>query len=99
MEILMSYALTRMALIYLAGMNLLTFCVFGIDKRKAQKGRWRIPERTLFLLAIIGGSLGALVGMQLFRHKTKHKSFVFGIPAILVAQVILGYWLYHRMPL
>ena len=61
----------------------------GIDKHKAKKKQWRIPEKTLFLSAILGGSIGALYGMHLFRHKTKHKSFVFGMPAILVVQMLL----------
>jgi len=61
----------------------------GIDKHKAKKKQWRIPERTLFLSAAIGGSIGAMYGMHLFRHKTKHKSFLFGMPAILALQLLL----------
>jgi uncharacterized membrane protein YsdA (DUF1294 family) len=80
---------------YLVIVNILAFLLMGIDKHKARKGAWRIPERTLFLSALIGGSLGANLGMQLFRHKTKHRSFVIGMPAILIIQLILGFLLYH----
>jgi uncharacterized membrane protein YsdA (DUF1294 family) len=80
---------------YLVIVNILAFLLMGIDKHKARKGAWRIPERTLFLSALIGGSLGANLGMQLFRHKTKHRSFLIGMPAILIVQLILGFLLYH----
>jgi uncharacterized membrane protein YsdA (DUF1294 family) len=64
-----------------------------IDKRKAIKNRWRISEKTLFLQAIFGGAIGSLLGMNLFRHKTKHKKFVFGFWIILVLQIlIINYW-------
>jgi uncharacterized membrane protein YsdA (DUF1294 family) len=79
---------------YLVIVNILAFLLMGIDKHKARKGAWRIPERTLFLSALIGGSLGANLGMQLFRHKTKHRSFVIGMPAILIVQLLLGLFLY-----
>lgn len=75
--------------VYLLAINLVTFLVYGADKRKAKKDRWRVPEKTLFLLAIIGGSIGALAGMYVFHHKTKHWYFRFGIPAILVLQIVL----------
>lgn len=74
---------------YLLIINLIAFVVYGIDKWKAQTGAWRISEKMLFLLAIVGGSVGAWVGMQVFRHKTKHISFVVGIPAIFIVQIIL----------
>ena len=76
-------------LYYILLINLITFLLFGIDKYKAKKGLWRIPEKVLFLFAILGGSVGALIGMKVFRHKTKHKSFTIGIPAILIIQIIL----------
>lgn len=81
-------------LIYLAAVNVLAFAVFGLDKRKAIKNKTRVPEKTLFLLAGIGGSMGALIAMEVFRHKTKHLSFVIGIPLILIAQILLaaGIW-------
>ena len=75
---------------YLIIINILAFFLMGLDKRKAQTGAWRIPEKTLFLLAILGGSIGAIAGMQLFRHKTKHRNFVIGMPAILIVQILLA---------
>ena len=83
----------RTLVIYLIGINLLTFLIFGIDKRKARKGKWRIPEDTLIWLSIVGGSVGALLGMYLFRHKTQKRKFTLGIPAILIAQAILAWFL------
>lgn len=80
-------------LIYLAVINLVTFAVYGIDKARARRGAWRIPEKTLFLLPLLGGSLGALLGMRVFHHKTKHWYFVWGVPAILLAQLALAVWL------
>ena len=81
---------------YLAAVNLVTFTVYGVDKAKARRGAWRVPEKTLFLLPLLGGSLGALLGMKVFRHKTKHWYFVWGIPLILLAQIALAVWLYRR---
>ena len=69
-------------------LNLLTFIIYGIDKFKAKKAKWRIPESTLLLLAVIGGSIGAWLGLQVWRHKTQHKKFYIGIPMILTMQVI-----------
>ena len=66
------------------------FLLMLIDKEKARKNRWRIPESTLIMTAVLGGSIGALAGMYLFRHKTKHLKFTLGVPAILVIQVFLG---------
>lgn len=74
---------------YLLIVNIVAFFLMGIDKKKAQIGAWRIPEKTLFLSAILGGGVGAIAGMQLFRHKTRHRSFVIGMPLILLAWVIL----------
>ena len=65
----------------------------GIDKSRARRRKYRIPEKTLFLTAILGGSIGVLVGMHLFRHKTLHRSFVLGIPLILIVQLILTGWI------
>lgn len=78
-------------LVYIVGMNLLGFIMFGLDKSKAVRGEWRIPERSLFLVAVLGGSLGAWIGMYVFRHKTKHWRFCVGIPGILVVQCLLVY--------
>ena len=81
--------MTRLILMYLLCLNLLTFLVFGIDKWKAQHGRWRISEASLLTLAVIGGSLGAWLGMKTFHHKTLHRKFALGVPLILVLQVAL----------
>lgn len=87
----------RLFLAYLAIINIVTFCVYGIDKRKAKKGKWRIPESTLLLLAAAGGSLGALAGMSYFHHKTKHKKFAIGVPLIIMAQVVLIIYYFARL--
>ena len=76
-------------LIYLGIINLIGFFAMFLDKQKAKRGKWRIPEKTLFLLAAIGGSLGTTLGMHMFRHKTKHWYFKFGMPFILIVQIIL----------
>lgn len=76
-------------LIYLGIINLIGFFTMFLDKQKAKKGKWRIPEKTLFLLALIGGSLGTTLGMHTFRHKTKHWYFRFGMPLILLIQIVL----------
>ena len=89
-------AVTQYLLWYLATVNVVTFTVYGIDKSKARRGAWRIPEKTLFLLPLLGGSVGALLGMKVFRHKTKHWYFVWGIPIILLAQTALAAWLWLR---
>ncbi|MBR6315443.1 MAG: DUF1294 domain-containing protein [Lachnospiraceae bacterium] len=78
---------------YLIIMNLTGFALMGIDKQKARKKAWRIPEATLFLFALCGGSIGSIIGMYAFRHKTKHWYFVVGMPLILVLQLILFYML------
>ena len=88
--------LTAALLLYLAAVNVVAFAVYGADKRRAKKGKRRVPEKTLFLLAVIGGSVGALAGMRVFRHKTRHWYFVWGIPAILAAQIVLAVWLALR---
>lgn len=82
--------------IYLIFMNLLAFLLMGLDKSKARRNRWRIPEKTLFLSAILGGSIGAILGMQVFRHKTKHASFRIGMPCILIAQLGLAVYILFR---
>ena len=78
----------------IAIINVITFLIYGIDKWKAKKERWRIPESTLLLLAVVGGSIGALLGMKVWHHKTMHKKFKYGIPLIIVLQIcVLGYML------
>ena len=79
-------------IIYLfIGINVLTLIVYGIDKWNAKQGKWRISEATLLMLAIIGGSVGALLGMRIWHHKTMHKKFKYGLPLILLAQIALLY--------
>ncbi len=74
-------------IIYLAIINVITFIVFGIDKKRAVNHKWRIPEATLFLLSILGGSFGGIIGMCLFRHKTRKFIFRLGLPLILIAEI------------
>ena len=74
-------------LIYILCVNLAAFAAYGIDKRKAEKNKWRIPESVLIMLAVLGGSIGALAGMLVFHHKTKKAKFVVGISAILLIQI------------
>lgn len=86
----------RFFLFYLLLINAAAFVLMLADKLKARKNRWRIPERTLMLSALLGGSIGALAGMYLFRHKTRHAKFTIGIPAILIAEVFLIFWIFSR---
>ena len=78
-------------LYYLIVINIVTFLVYGIDKWKAKQGSWRISEASLLILAVIGGSIGALFGMKVWHHKTMHKKFKYGLPLILLAQIALIY--------
>ena len=84
------------SLYYLLAVNSLTFLLYGIDKYKAKKGRWRISEATLFTMAAIGGSIGAWAGMRTWHHKTMHKKFKYGIPVIIIMQIALVVYL-HTM--
>lgn len=79
----------KLILTYLVIINIAAFIAFGIDKWRARNNAWRIPEATLFLLAIIGGSIGAEIGMHVWHHKTRHLSFIIGIPIILLLQIIV----------
>ncbi len=74
---------------YFIAMNCIGFALMGIDKYKAKKRAFRIPEATLFIVAVIGGSIGSIAGMYAFRHKTRHRSFVYGMPFILIIQIVL----------
>lgn len=76
-------------ILYLVIMNIIGFGIMGIDKWKAKKGYWRIPESTLFIITVIGGSIGSILGMYTFRHKTRHWYFVYGMPAIFVIQLLI----------
>ena len=81
-------------LCYLAIVNVITFIVYGIDKLKAKKAKWRIPESTLLLLAIVGGSIGAWCGVKIWHHKTLHKKFKYGIPLIIAIQITVIIYLF-----
>ena len=74
---------------YLLAVNILAFVLFGVDKQKARRNKWRIPEKTLFLSALLGGGAGAIIGMYFFHHKTRHWYFVMGMPMILIAEVAI----------
>ena len=87
---------TQLILVYLAALNVATFFTFGIDKWKAKKAKWRIREAALLLLAVLGGSIGAWLGMKVWHHKTLHKKFKYGIPAIIIAQLALVAFLLLR---
>ena len=80
-------------LIYLAIINVIGFLSMGFDKFKAKHEMWRTKEQTLFIIAIIGGSVGSVVGMYVFRHKTKHTNFTVGMPVILITQIVLGIYM------
>lgn len=89
--------LSRIFIIYLFIVNILGFALMGLDKHKARKGLWRIPEKTLFLAAVLGGSIGSILGMYTFHHKTRHWYFVAGMPAILILQIALAIFLQSQM--
>ena len=81
---------------YILGINAITFIIYGIDKLKAKKGKWRIPESTLLLLAIIGGSIGAWFGIKVWHHKTLHKKFKYCIPLILIIQIVIAIYIFRE---
>jgi uncharacterized membrane protein YsdA (DUF1294 family) len=81
--------LPHIVLIYLAVINVVTFFMYGIDKWKAKKSKWRIRETALLGLAVLGGSIGAWLGMKVWHHKTQHKKFKYGVPAIIIIQLAL----------
>lgn len=85
----MQMAITNVLYLYVAAVNVVTFFIYGLDKSKAKAGQWRIPEAHLIFLAVIGGSVGALLGMRVFHHKTRKPKFYIGVPAILIVQIIL----------
>lgn len=83
-------------LLYLLAINVITFLMMGYDKHEAKKGNWRISEKTLFTLVVIGGSIGGIIGMFTFRHKTKKWYFRFGFPIILILQILVAIDLVRR---
>ena len=82
-------SLLHIALVYLAAINVVAFFMYGIDKWKAKKSKWRISEATLLLMAVLGGSIGAWLGMKVWHHKTLHKKFRYGVPAIIIVQIAI----------
>ena len=79
--------------IYLAVINIIGFLAMGIDKLKAKAKAWRIPEKTLLTIAVLGGAIGVWLGMELFRHKTKHLHFKYGVPFILIIEIVTWFYL------
>ena len=88
----------KAVIIYLAAIYVITFIMFGADKARAAKGRWRISEAALILAVLLGGSIGALAGMRIFHHKTRHRKFTVGIPVILVFQIVFMVLYYPYIP-
>ena len=88
--------LPKSLLLWLAGINAAGFLLMGLDKWKARRGAWRIPEKTLFTAALLGGTVGVIAGMQTFRHKTKHGQFKYGLPLLLLGQIAV-IMLYNRL--
>ena len=84
----------HIALIYLAAINVVTFFMYGVDKWKAKRSKWRVSEATLIWMAVLGGSVGAWFGMKAWHHKTQHKKFKYGLPLILFMQIAaaVGIW-------
>lgn len=88
--------MTHIITLILLALNLATFIAFGLDKWKAKRARWRTPESTLLLLAAVGGSLGAWLGMKVWRHKTLHRKFRYGVPTLLFLHLALALWVLWR---
>ena len=86
----------QLILIYLLAINVFAFFLYGIDKWKAKRSKWRIPEMTLLSIAVIGGSVGAWIGMKVWHHKTMHKKFKYGIPLILFVQIAIVLFISFR---
>lgn len=83
--------------LYLLLINGIGFVLMGVDKRRAKRDQWRISEKSLFLPPLLGGTVGAILGMRVFHHKTKHWYFRYGLPALLVLQVVLAGWFYGKL--
>ena len=94
METERAFRMTKIILCYLLAVNITTFLLYGIDKYKAKKNRWRIPEATLLTVAAIGGSIGAWAGMRVWHHKTMHKKLKYGIPIIIIMQIAVLVYLH-----
>ena len=98
-EVLSETAYIKNLIIYLLAINVIGFFAMGIDKYKAKKGYWRIPEGTLMTICLIGGGIGTIAGMYTFRHKTKKLKFTIGMPTILIAEIILTIYLIFKFVL
>lgn len=83
----------KFVIAYIVIINLIGFMIMGVDKKKARIGAWRIPEKVLFGTALLGGGLGAWIGMYVFRHKTKHWYFKYGLPVIFIVELLVSLWL------
>ena len=90
-------SLLQIALAYLVVINVVTFFMYGVDKWKAKKSKWRIREAALLTLAVLGGSIGVWLGMKAWHHKTQHKKFKYGVPLILMAQITLSYLIIQNL--
>lgn len=86
-----------MILFYIIGVNVLSFILMGMDKKKAEKRKYRVPERTFWMLAFLGGTIGVIFGMRIYRHKTKHVSFNIGMPSMILVNIILAGYLYNYL--
>lgn len=82
---------------YLLAINVVVFLLYGLDKQKARKNRWRIPEKTLLMMAVLGGGIGAYVGMKVFRHKTQKPKFYIGVPVIVLLQVTIVAFIFGKV--
>ena len=87
----------HIVLIYLAAINVVTFFLYGVDKWKAKRAKWRVSEAALIWMAVFGGSVGAWLGMKAWHHKTQHKKFTYGLPLILMAQIGLVIWIAYSV--
>ena len=93
---MIAITIQQIIFIYLIAINVVTFFIYGIDKYKAKNAKWRISEATLLGLAALGGSIGAWLGMKVWHHKTMHKKFKYGVPAIIILQIVIISSLYIK---
>jgi len=89
--------LPQVVLLWLAAVNAAGFLMMGLDKWKAKRGAWRIPEKSLFTAALLGGTVGVMAGMKTFHHKTRHGQFKYGLPVLLAVQLGAAAWLMNQM--
>lgn len=94
---LVGVSMERAIFIYITVMSILGFALMGVDKHKAQRHKWRISERSIFVVGLLGGGLGVLLGMSLFHHKTKHLKFTLGIPLVVLVNILLFVYLLQKL--